>query len=89
MTYFANIPQKGDRPATSQGQILANFGTLNAAFAVDHITYGQADAGEHYLFLGVVYILSIQMSFLIGGQNYIMLLKMRPDFYRTLFLCQR
>lgn len=44
----ANIPQPGDDPSISQGQLLTNFGSISGWAAVDHVGYGVSTAsGEH------------------------------------------
>ena len=47
MTFNPNIPQAGDRPSGSQGQLLTNFAALNTVFAVDHLAFNAVDGGEH------------------------------------------
>lgn len=47
MAYLPNIPQGTDNLSTSQGQILANFQSLETGFAVDHNTWDAANAGTH------------------------------------------
>lgn len=36
MTFNASIPQAGDNPTISQGQLLTNFSVLNTDFSVNH-----------------------------------------------------
>ena len=46
--YNPNIPQPGNRPSDSQGQILNNFQTLDTSFAVDHVNFSLGtNAGNH------------------------------------------
>jgi hypothetical protein len=46
--YTQNIPQGGDNLSVSQGQILANFQTLDTAFGVDHTKFSVVpDQGFH------------------------------------------
>lgn len=50
MTYNPNIPQVGDDPSQSQGQILTNFSEINTRFGTDHVQFNDAtpaDRGEH------------------------------------------
>jgi hypothetical protein len=48
MTYNPNIPQSGDDPQQSQGQLLNNFGTINSKFSVNHNPYtNSANPGFH------------------------------------------
>jgi hypothetical protein len=48
MTYNPNIPQAGDNPVVSQGQLLNNFSILNSDFAVNHIALTSgANPGLH------------------------------------------
>lgn len=48
MSYTPNIPQPGDKPSVSQGQILANFQTLNTIFGINHYEFNSgANAGKH------------------------------------------
>ena len=37
MSYHPNIPQPGDDPTVSQGQLLDNFGKINTDFSVNHV----------------------------------------------------
>jgi len=39
MTYNATIPAAADQPSVSQGQLLTNFGQLEAVFDVDHVPF--------------------------------------------------
>ena len=47
MTFNPNIPQAGDVPSLSQGQLLTNFTALNTVFGVDHLAFNAVDGGEH------------------------------------------
>lgn len=46
-TYFNNIPQPNDDPSVSQGQLLANFGSLSSWVNIDHVDFASPDAGKH------------------------------------------
>lgn len=46
--YIPAIPQAGDDPKVSQGQILGNFTRLNIDFNVDHVQYSAStNRGQH------------------------------------------
>jgi hypothetical protein len=45
MTYNPIIPQPGDIPSQSQGQILTNFAQLNTIFANNHVAFNHAVVG--------------------------------------------
>ncbi len=50
MTYIPDIPQSGDIPSQSQGEILTNFQQLNTVFDVDHVPFNDttaANRGKH------------------------------------------
>jgi len=47
LTYLPGIPNAGDRPSQSQGQLLTNFTALNTVFGVDHLAFNAVDGGEH------------------------------------------
>lgn len=50
MTFNPNIPQSGDRPSQTQGQILTNFQQLNTVFDVNHVPFNDptvANRGKH------------------------------------------
>lgn len=47
MTYNPSIPRSTDRPSTSQGQILTNFGQINTIFGSDT---GAGQVGDHIAF---------------------------------------
>lgn len=51
MSYDPNIPQASDVIATSQGQLLTNFGQLNSVYGTsgDHYAYDNATPGEQNL----------------------------------------
>lgn len=42
-----NIPQPGDDPSISQGELLTNFANLVGWSTEDHIEYGATNAGQH------------------------------------------
>lgn len=49
MTYNPNIPQAGDRPSSSQGDILMNFQELNTQFSINHTSLISSSAnGKHF-----------------------------------------
>jgi len=45
--YTPNIPQPGDNPSQSQGQMLQNFQVLNTVFGVDHADFTSPIGGQH------------------------------------------
>lgn len=47
MAYTPAIPQATDIPATSQGQILANFQGIKTLIDVDHVTFDAVGQGKH------------------------------------------
>ena len=49
MAYTRDIPAAGDILSTSQGQILANFNTIDTNFAINHFAYIDvtSNAGKH------------------------------------------
>lgn len=48
MTYNPNIPQAGDRPSSSQGDILMNFQELNSQFSINHTPLiSSSNNGKH------------------------------------------
>lgn len=48
MSYFPNIPAATDDPSVSQSAIQTNFGTLNTAFALNHVALGSGGSqGKH------------------------------------------
>lgn len=48
MSYFPAIPAATDDPSVSQSAIQTNFGTLNTAFALNHVALGSgASQGKH------------------------------------------
>jgi hypothetical protein len=49
MSYFTqNIPNSGDDPKVSQGQLLGNFGKINEDYAIDHVGLtASSDNGFH------------------------------------------
>ena len=47
MTYLPGIPNAGDRPSQSQGQLLTNFTALNTVFGVDHLAFNAVNGGKH------------------------------------------
>jgi hypothetical protein len=49
MAYTPSIPQSTDIPATSQGQILANFQGIKTLVDVNHITFDAVGQGKHNL----------------------------------------
>lgn len=47
MAYKNNIPQPGDRLASSQNDILNNFAEIDTLLEVDHVEFGNANQGKH------------------------------------------
>lgn len=47
MAYTSNIPQPGDNPSQSQGQILDNFIQIATAFNLNHGLFNDAAEGKH------------------------------------------
>jgi hypothetical protein len=48
MSYFPNIPAATDDPSVSQSAIQTNFGTINTAFALNHVALGSGGSqGKH------------------------------------------
>ena len=48
MSYFPTIPAATDDPSVSQSSIQTNFGTINTAFALNHVALGTGgSAGKH------------------------------------------
>ena len=48
MSYFPTIPAATDLPSDSQSQIQTNFGTINTAFALNHVALGSGGSqGKH------------------------------------------
>jgi hypothetical protein len=48
MTYYPTIPQPGDKPSSSQAQILSNFTVLNTTFGLNHYAFNSGvNAGKH------------------------------------------
>ena len=45
--YFNAIPQAGDNPSVSQGQMLINFASLSTWTGVDHVLIGSTGYGTH------------------------------------------
>jgi hypothetical protein len=46
-SYNSAVPQAGDNPAVSQGQMLTNFGSISSIIAVDHVGFNAAKGGYH------------------------------------------
>lgn len=49
MAYTADIPQPGDNPSQSQGQILGNFQAIQTLIDVNHADFASAQAGNHIM----------------------------------------
>jgi len=47
MPYNPNIPQANDQISVSQGQLLANFQSINTYLTVNHVPFPAADMGKH------------------------------------------
>lgn len=47
MVYQSTIPQANDQLATSQSDLLNNFGAVNTYLNVNHVTFNGSDQGKH------------------------------------------